>query len=91
MFYKINSNSDHCLFRELPSASTSIRPCQAAAAAHPLEFEVARCRTSQFQGVSCLLRFESGMTFPTLCLTPEGRIGSRVQSTVSCFSELYFL
>ena len=44
MFYKVNSNDNHCLFSELPSASTRVRH----AAAHPLEFEVSRCRSSQF-------------------------------------------
>ena len=37
------------------------------------------------------LRFGCRMTFPTLCLTQERWMGSRVQSTVGCFSELYFL
>ena len=37
------------MFSELPSASTRVRHTRAAAtAAHPLEFEVLRCRTSQF-------------------------------------------
>ena len=44
----IKSNSNHCLFSELPSASTRVRHIRAAAAARPLEFEVSRCRTSQF-------------------------------------------
>ena len=48
MLYKVNSNSNHCLFSELPSASTIVRHIRAAAAANPLEFEVPRCRTSQF-------------------------------------------
>ena len=47
--YKINSNSNHCLFRELSSASVRVRHTRTAAAAHPLELEVARCRTSQFE------------------------------------------
>ena len=46
ILYKVNSNSNHCLFSELPSASTRVRHTRAAAAAHPLEFEVSRCRTS---------------------------------------------
>ena len=44
MLYKVNSNSNHCLFSELPSASTRVRHTRA----HQLEFEVSRCRTSQF-------------------------------------------
>ena len=66
MLYKVNSNSNHCLFSELPSASVRVRHIRAAAAAHPLEFDV-----PNLQGVSCQPRLVCGMTFPTLCLTPE--------------------
>ena len=45
---KVNSNSIHCLFSELASASTRVRHTRTAATAHPLVFEVSRCRTSQF-------------------------------------------
>ena len=48
MLYKVNPNTKHCLFSELPSASTRVRHTRAEAAAHPLELEVLRCRTSQF-------------------------------------------
>ena len=48
MLYKVNSNWNDCLFSELPSAAVRVRHTRAAAAAHPLEFEVSRCRTSQF-------------------------------------------
>ena len=48
--YKVNSNSNHCLFSELPSASTRVRHFRAVAAVHPLEFEGLRCRTSIFAG-----------------------------------------
>ena len=48
MLYKVNSNSNHCLFSEIPSASVRVRHTWAASAAHPLELEVSRCRTSQF-------------------------------------------
>ena len=48
MLHKINSNSNHCLFSELPSASFRVRLPWTAAAAHPLEFELSMCRTSQF-------------------------------------------
>ena len=40
ILYKVNSNSNHCLFSELPSASIKVWHTRAAAAAHPLEFEV---------------------------------------------------
>ena len=43
------------------------------------------------QAASCRPRFECGMTFPTVCLTPEPWMGSKVQSTVGCFPELCFL
>ena len=45
---KVNSNSNHCLFGVLPSSSSRVQKTRAAAAAHPLEFEVSRCRTSPF-------------------------------------------
>ena len=48
MLHKVNSNSNHCLRSELPSASVRVRHTRAVAAAHPLESEVSRCRTSQF-------------------------------------------
>ena len=53
MLYKVNSNSNHCLFSELPYAFVNAGHTQAAAAAHPLEFEVSRCKLPNFQGVSC--------------------------------------
>ena len=53
MLYKVNSNSNHGLFTELPSACGRVRPSRAAAVAHPLEFEVSRRRTSQF--ANCLM------------------------------------
>ena len=40
--YRVNSNSNHCLFSKLPSASVRVRHSRAA---HSLEFEVSRCRT----------------------------------------------
>ena len=48
MLYKVNSNSNHCLFNELPSGSTRIRHTRAVAITHPLEFKVSRCRKCQF-------------------------------------------
>ena len=49
-------------------------------------------RTSQFaRPFLPALRFECGITFPTLCLTPERWVGSRVQFIVGCFPELCFL
>ena len=91
MLYKVNANSNHCLFSEIPSASTRVRHTRAAAAAHPLEFEVSRCRTSHLRGVSCWPRFECGMTLNILCLTPACCMGSRAQSTVGCFIEFCVL
>ena len=90
MLHKIYSNSNHC--------SASFYLLQ-------LEYDIFELRpqlihwSSKYQGVerpnflglSCLLRFDCGMTFPTLCLTPERWMGSRVQSTVRCFPELCFL
>ena len=63
---------------------------RAAAAAHPLEFEVSWYRSSQF--TRCFLpKFVCGMTFPTLCLLPEHWMCFREQSTVSAFLSCVFL
>ena len=45
---KVNSNSNHCLFSELPPAVTRVRYTRATLAAHLLVFKVSICRTSQF-------------------------------------------
>ena len=34
MLYRVNSNSNHCLFSEFPSASVRVRHSRAAAVAH---------------------------------------------------------
>ena len=41
-------------------------------------------------GLSCRLRFDCGITLPTLCLTPKRWMCSRMQLTVGCFPELCF-
>ena len=46
--YNVNFNFNHFLLSEVPSDSTRVRHTRAAAAVHPLEFEISRCRTSQF-------------------------------------------
>ena len=42
------------------------------------------------QGVSCRPGYDCGMTFCTLCLTPELWMGLSVQSTVGCFLSCVF-
>ena len=54
MLYNVNLNSNHSLFSELPSAAVRVRQSRPAAAAHPLEFEESRCRTSQFERCLCM-------------------------------------
>ena len=53
MLHKVNSNSNHCLFSELPFASVRVQYRRAAAATHLFELEVSRCRTFEF--VRCFL------------------------------------
>ena len=83
----------------------SITVCSASFHLLLLEFDILELRTqlihwsSKNQGVerpnlfglSCRPRFDCGMTFPTVCLTPKRWIGSRAQSTVGRFPELCFL
>ena len=90
MWYKVNSDSNHCLFCELPSASTRVRHTRAAVEVHPLEFEVARCRTSQFARPFLTTQVRM-WNFPALCFTLDRWMGSRVQSTFGCTPELCFL
>ena len=89
----VNSNSDHCSL----GSSNLLQ----------LEFDISELRPQlihcslKYQGVErpnllglfCCLRFNNncGNTFPTLCLTPERGMGSRVQSTIGCFPELCLL
>ena len=92
MLYKINSNSSHYLFSELPSASVRVRHNRAAAAAHPLEFEVSRWGVERpnLQGVFCRLRLVRWMTFPTMCLTLKRYMDLREQSIVDCIPVFVF-
>ena len=50
MLHQVNSKSysNQCLFSEFPPAAPRVRYTRTAAAAHPLEFEVSWCRTSNF-------------------------------------------
>ena len=89
MLFKVNSNSNHWLFSDLPSASTRVRHTQSAATAHPFEFEVSMCRTSQF--ARC---FQPGPgsrnDLPYTVFDTGTLMGSREQSTVGCFPECFF-
>ena len=64
MLYMVNMKSNHCMFCELPSASTRVRHTIAAAAAQPLEFEILRCRTSHF--ARCFLWAQARMWYDPL-------------------------
>ena len=78
MLYKVNSNSNHCLFSELPSASVRVRHSKLRLQL-TLEFEVSRCRTSQF--ARCFLAAQTHVRndLPSLCLTPERQMRLREQ------------
>ena len=66
MLYKVNSNSNHCLFTEIPSASTRVRHTRIH---FSLKYQCVE--RPNLQGLSCWLMFECRMTFPTQWLTPE--------------------
>ena len=80
--------SIYCLFRELPSASTRFR--SASTAAHPLEFEVSRCKHPNLKNISWRPKFMCGMAFSTQCLTPKRSMGLGEQSIFGCFPQLCF-
>ena len=91
MLYKVKLNSNPCLFSELPSL---LLECDIPELWQKLIhwcLKYQGLERPNLHGVSCWPRFECGMTFPTLCLAPERSMGSPLQSTVGCFSELCFL
>ena len=71
MLYNVNSNSNHCLFMELPSASTRVRNTRAALQLSHWSLKYQGIERPNLQGLFCHLTFECGMTFHTLCLTPD--------------------
>ena len=70
MLYKVNSNSNDCLFSKPPSASVRVRHCRAVASPHPLDLKYHGVEHPNLQGVSWRPRLVCGMTY-TLWLTPE--------------------
>ena len=91
----IESNSNHCFFTVLPSASTRVSHTLVAAVSHPLEFQNQGAKRPNLQSVSCMsCRYECGMTVPTLCLTLERWMGFRQagcsQSLVASMSCVFF-
>ena len=90
MLYKVNSNSNHCLFSELPSASATVRHSLAAAAAHPYEFEVSRCRASLFARCFLPAQTRGRNDLPYTVIETGTLVGQREPSIVGCFPELCF-
>ena len=90
MLYKVNSNWNHCLFSQLPSASVRVRHTRAAAVSHPLEFEVSICRTPLF--ARCFLPVQISVLndLPYTVFDTGTLDGLREQSIVGCFSEFVF-
>ena len=93
MLHKVNSNSNYC---PVSSASFYLLLLEFDIPELPpqlirwsLKYQGVEC--PNLLGFSCQHRFDCGMTFPTLCLTPKRSMGSRVQSSVGCFLELCFL
>ena len=69
MLHKVNSNSNRCLFCELPSASSIVRYTRATAADHlNLSLKYQGVELPNLQGVSCRPKFEYGIV-PTLFYT----------------------
>ena len=90
MLYKINSNWNN-LFSQFPSATVRDQHTGAATAAHPLEFEITRCRLSQFAG--CFLPSQTRvwnnlLSIVFVTVTFDGYKGSS-QSLVASLSNVY--
>ena len=84
MLYKVNSNSNHCLFGELPSASVRVR-LRLWLIHWSLKYK--GVERLNLQGVSCRPTLVCGMTFPTVFGIG---MGLREQSIVGCILELCF-
>ena len=91
MVYKLNSNSNHCLFSELPSASTRDRHTRAAGPAHLFQFEVSRCRTSLCAGCFLPAQVRIWNDLPYTVIDTETPDVFKAMSTVGCLPELCFL
>ena len=80
--YKVNSNSNHCLFSDLRSASTRVRHTELRPQLINWSLKYQGVERPNLLDISCQFRFECEMAFPALCLTTEHWVGSRVQSTI---------
>ena len=87
---RLIANCNHCLFSELQFASIRVRHLELRPQLIHWSLKYQGVEWSNLQVVFCA-RFECVMTCPTLCLTLEHWMGSRVQSTIGCFPELCFL
>ena len=76
MLYQVNSNFNHSLFSELPSACTRVRQTELRPQLIHWSFKYQSVECPNLLGLSCRLGFKCGMTFPTLSLTPERWMGS---------------
>ena len=86
----VNSNSNHGLFSELSSASTGVRHSRAVSASHPLEFDVSRCRTSQFARsfLPAQVQMWNDLTYTVFDTGTQDVFKGAI--TVGCFFELCF-
>ena len=91
MLYKVNSNSNRCLLSEFPSACVWVRHTRAAAAAHQLEFEGSRCRTSQFARCFLPAQIRAWNDLPYTVFDTGTLDGFKGQSIVGCFPEFFLV
>ena len=73
-----------CSASELPSASARVRHTELRQQLVHWSLKYRAIEHNNLQGASCRPRFVCGMTFLSLCLTPERWMGLMVQSTVIC-------
>ena len=91
MLHKVNSNCNQCLFSEFKSASNRVQQPELRPQHTHWSLEYQGIERPNLLGLSCRLRFECGMTFPTLGLTPERGMASRSgQPLVASLSCVFF-
>ena len=89
MLYNVISNSNHCLFNELPSASVRFYIIELRLQLTLQGLKYHGVERPNSQNVACRPRL--CVEWPSLhCLTPECQIGLREQSIVGCFLQFVF-
>ena len=91
ILYKVNANSNRCLFSELPSTSTRVRHPGLRPQLIHWNLKCQRVEPPNFKRRFMPAHVQMWNDLPYTVLGTERWMSSREQSTVGCFPELCFL